>query len=66
MRQRHLKDMTLAELWELFPIVLTPHNPDWSEWVDDEMFELSTERLQSDCQSYRKHRHPKYPVEADY
>ena len=34
--------MTLAELWELFPIVLTTHNPDWSEWVDDEIFELSS------------------------
>lgn len=24
---RTLKDMTLEELWQLFPIVLTPHRP---------------------------------------
>lgn len=34
--------MTLAELWELFPIVLSTYNPDWSVWADEEMFELST------------------------
>lgn len=42
MSQRNLKDMTLAELWELFPIVLTTNNPDWSEWADEEILELST------------------------
>lgn len=34
--------MTLVELWELFPIVLTTYNHDWAEWADEEMFELST------------------------
>lgn len=38
---KELKDMTLAELWELFPIVLTPPNPDWSEWANEEILELS-------------------------
>lgn len=42
MSQRDLKDMTLAELWELFPVALTTHNPDWSEWADEEILELST------------------------
>ncbi len=32
--------MTLEELWELFPIVLTPHNPLWREWAEDEMRRL--------------------------
>lgn len=41
MMQRNLKDMTLAELWELFPIVLESHNPDWAEWANEEMRELS-------------------------
>lgn len=36
-----LKDMTLEELWELFPIVLTSHNPHWSEWARDEITILS-------------------------
>lgn len=29
--------MTLAELWELFPIDLEPHNPDWKDWADGEI-----------------------------
>lgn len=33
--------MTLSELWELFPIVLTAYNPDWSEWANEEILELS-------------------------
>lgn len=41
MSQRNIKDMTLAELWELFPIILTSHNPDWSEWANEEILELS-------------------------
>lgn len=41
MTQRNLKDMTLAELWELFPIVLAAFNPDWSEWANEEILELS-------------------------
>lgn len=28
--------MTLEELWELFPIVLTEHNDAWAEWAADE------------------------------
>lgn len=42
MSQRNLKDMTLAELWKLFPIVLNPPNPDWSEWANEEILKLST------------------------
>ena len=41
MNQRNPKDMTLAELWELFPIVLAAYNPDWSEWANEEILELS-------------------------
>ena len=33
--------MTLEELWRLFPIVLTPHNPDWQEWAREEIIALS-------------------------
>ncbi|MDE6057730.1 MAG: GrpB family protein, partial [Muribaculaceae bacterium] len=35
--KKQLKDMTLEELWELFPIVLTPHNPQWRYWAEEEM-----------------------------
>ena len=34
--------MTLEELWELFPIVLTAHNPQWSDWAEEEMRLLSS------------------------
>lgn len=34
--------MTLKELWELFPIVLTPHNPKWTVWAEEEMRLLSS------------------------
>ena len=38
---KDLKDMTLEELWELFPIVLNPHNPDCAKWAVEEMAALS-------------------------
>ncbi len=37
-----LSDMTLEELWELFPIVLTPHQSQWGEWAREEIETLST------------------------
>lgn len=36
-----LKDMTLEELWELFPIVLVPHDPRWTDWAKEEIAILS-------------------------
>ncbi len=36
-----LDSMSLAELWELFPIIQTPHQPQWKEWAEDEIQELS-------------------------
>ncbi len=34
--------MTLEELWQLFPIVLTPHNSCWKEWAEEEINLLHT------------------------
>lgn len=31
-----LTEMTLAELWQLFPIELIPHNPAWADWYQAE------------------------------
>lgn len=31
-----LSEMTLEELWELFPIVLSEHNDCWSQWYEEE------------------------------
>lgn len=39
---KRLQDMTLEELWELFPIVLAPHNPVWSFWAKKEILSLSS------------------------
>ena len=32
-----LEDMTLEELWDLFPIVLSPHRQQWKEWAKEEI-----------------------------
>lgn len=40
--QKLLSEMSLTELWQLFPIILVKHNPIWSEWYD-----LERERLRS-------------------
>ena len=34
---KNLKDMSLEELWELFPIVLSPHKREWSVYAEDEI-----------------------------
>lgn len=34
--------MTLEELWQLFPIVLTPHRPQWTDWAKVEILDLSS------------------------
>lgn len=41
MQNKRLQDMTLEELWELFPTILTPHNPQWAIWAKEEMQLLS-------------------------
>lgn len=33
--------MSLQELWDLFPIILYPHNPEWKIWADNEIQLLS-------------------------
>lgn len=32
-----LSEMTLEELWELFPIILTEHKPFWAYWYNEEV-----------------------------
>lgn len=31
-----LNEMSNAELWELFPIILKPHNPEYAQWYSQE------------------------------
>ena len=33
---RPLSELTLEELWQLFPIILTEPNPEWTTWYADE------------------------------
>jgi len=33
---KNLSDMSLEELWQLFPVVLTQHNDAWVEWYTEE------------------------------
>ena len=47
---KKLSEMTLKELWQLFPIYLTAHQPCWREWYSEEEGLLknalsSTERI---------------------
>lgn len=34
---KKLSEMSLEELWQLFPIILTEHKPYWSEWYAEEV-----------------------------
>lgn len=34
---KKLEEMTLQELWDLFPVVLSPHDPAWSQWAEEEI-----------------------------
>lgn len=36
-----LEEMSLEELWQLFPIILKPHNSEWQNWASDEISRLS-------------------------
>lgn len=38
---KKLEDMTLEELWELFPIVLKEHSPKYAEWYEEEKQNLT-------------------------
>ncbi|MDE6275710.1 MAG: GrpB family protein [Clostridia bacterium] len=40
MNKKALNEMTLQELWELFPIVLTKHQDCWSGWYKEEVNQL--------------------------
>ena len=47
---KKLSEMTLKELWQLYPIYLTEHQPCWQEWYSEEEGLLknilsSTERI---------------------
>ncbi len=37
---KDLSDMTLQELWQLFPIILTAPNPAWPDWYAQESARL--------------------------
>ena len=39
---RPLGELTLQELWELFPIVLVSYNPEWKVWAREEIEYLNT------------------------
>lgn len=34
--KKQLEDMTLEELWQLFPIVLSEHKACWKDWYEEE------------------------------
>lgn len=44
MEQKKLTELSLDELWQLFPITLTTHQDYWADWYKEEA-ELLKERL---------------------
>lgn len=40
--KKSLSEMTLEELWELFPIVLSEHKDEWKEWYTEEEKRISS------------------------
>ena len=50
---KELSEMTLEELWELFPIYLTESNPDWKGWYIEE--ESRLKGLLDNIGTYRIH-----------
>ena len=39
---KKLCEMSLEELWQLFPIILAEHNPYWIEWYNEEVKQLES------------------------
>ena len=39
---KKLSEMTLEELWQLFPIFLTEHKPYWADWYNEEVKQLKS------------------------
>lgn len=39
---KKLSEMTLEELWQLFPIFLTEHKPYWADWYTEEVQNLKS------------------------
>lgn len=48
---KKLSEMTLEELWQLFPIVLEEHDPHWAEWYGEEV-EILKSILSSEAEYY--------------
>ena len=48
---KKLSEMTLEELWQLFPIFLTEHQPYWADWYSEEVIFLKS-ILPNDTQFY--------------
>ena len=48
---KKLSEMSLEELWQLFPIFLTEHNQHWAEWYDEEK-EILGNLLPTDTEFY--------------
>lgn len=38
--KKHLSEMSLEELWQLFPIYLTEHQSCWANWYEEELCNL--------------------------
>ena len=44
---KNLQEMSLKELWQLFPIILKPHNANYAAWFEEQQKDLAA--VLSDC-----------------
>lgn len=47
-KEKELSDMTMQELWQLFPIFLTEHNMVWKDWYHEEKQNLKNILIDKD------------------
>ena len=64
---KKLSEMSLEELWQLFPIILTKHQECWKEWYLEEEKLLKNILPQVEKNKpYRKYGNPCYMGKTDY
>ena len=64
---KKLSEMSLEELWQLFPIFLTEHQDYWKDWYAEEKnFIKATITSNGEVEPYREYSHKYYLGKAHY
>lgn len=46
---KELSEMTLEELWQLFPVILVPHQDCWKDWFEEEKQQIAVLLADMNC-----------------